>query len=445
MPTTVIMPKFEMAQETGTVSHWLKGEGDSVEKGEAILEVETDKVNMEVEAPASGILVGIRAEVGAVVPIGQAIAYILQPGESWPEAKGDAPLAPTTSPSPHLADAPAGRVTPLAGRIAETHGIDLRAVQGTGSKGRVTRKDVETYLVSPDFQPAQPEQTSGRVKAVPAARRMARELNIPLETLAGSGPGGRIQSDDVRNAAAARSTTPVTVPPGQPAVRHAIPLTGMRRTVAERMTASVRQAPQFTASVDVNMSRALAIVDDLRQVSELEDGPKVTLTTFLVKACGWALTRHPALNAALEGENILEWEEINIGVAVAVQEGLVVPVIHEADQLGIRDVAERLLELSIRARERRLRPEDVQGGTFTLSNLGMLGIDRFTAILNPPQAGILAVGRVSKRPMVEEDQVVIRPMATFTLTADHRVVDGWLAGSFLVDLQHTVEHPGLLL
>jgi pyruvate dehydrogenase E2 component (dihydrolipoamide acetyltransferase) len=211
------------------------------------------------------------------------------------------------------------------------------------------------------------------------------------------------------------------------------------------MTASVRQAPQFSLSVDVDVRRALDIVNDLRHESELTQGPRVTLTTFLVKACSQVLAHHPALNASLEEENILEWAEINIGVAVAVEEGLVVPVIHGADRLGIRDIAQRLADLSARARAGQLRPDDVQGGTFTLSNLGMLGIDRFTAILNPPQAGILAVGRMSKRPLVEEDQVVIRPIASFTLTADHRIVDGSLAGSFLVDLQHIVEHPGVML
>lgn len=439
MPTTVIMPKFEMAQETGTVSRWLKGEGDSIEKGEAILEVETDKVNMEVEAPTSGILVGIKAEVGTVVPIGQTIAYIIQPGESWSPDTADqrTPSRPPAPVSP-------GRVTPLAERIARAHGMDPRAVQGTGNQGRVTGKDIEAHLALQSSQPTQAQPPPGKVKAVPAARRLAREMNIPLDTVSGTGPGARIQSEDVQRVAVERSTSPTMIQ-DRPAIRRTIHLTGMRRTIAERMTTSVRQAPQFTASVDVNMSRALAIVDDLRQESELETGPRVTLTTFLVKACGWALTRHPALNAALEGENILEWEDINIGVAVTVQEGLIVPVIHRVDLLGIRDIAMRLVDVSSRAREGRLRPEDVQGGTFTLSNLGMLGIDRFTAILNPPQAGILAVARVSRRPMVEEDQVVIRPMATFTLTADHRVVDGAIAASFLAALQQAVERPGVML
>lgn len=442
MPTPVIMPKFEMAQETGTVLRWLKYAGDSVEKGEAILEVETDKVNMEVEAPASGILAGIQADAGTVVPIGQPIAYIIQPGEPWPEDAADALVAPAAETAEtQTAPAPTSRATPLAERIAEAHGVDLSVVPPADAGGRVTKADVEAYLAA---RQAQPSPQLGKIKAVPAARRLAREMHVPLEMVSGTGPGGRIQAEDVRRAAAGQLASPPLVA-GRPAVGRTIPLVGMRRTIAERMTASVRQAPQFTLSVDLNMSRALAIVEDLRAGTEAANGPRVTLTTFLVKACSWALMRHPALNASLEGENILEWAEINMGVAMAVEEGLIVPVIHHADRLEIIDIADRLADLSTRARQGRLRPEHVQGGTFTLSNLGMFGIDRFTAILNPPQAGILAIGRVSRRPLVEEDQVVIRPMATFTLTADHRVVDGARAGRFLLDLQSAVERPGVML
>lgn len=419
MPVPVIMPKFEMAQETGKILRWLKREGDPVVKGEAILEVETDKVAMEVEAPASGILAGIRAGPGEVIPIGQPIAYILLPGET-PADVGAASAGPTP------------RATPLAERIAQAHGVDLSAVRGSGPGGRVTKADVEAALA------AVPE---GKVQAVPAARRLARELGVDLRAVVGTGPGGRIQSEDVRRAAAG---VPERVP--TPAVRRRVPLTGMRRAIAERMLRSVREAPQFTVSVDVGMERALALVDDLSAWSAREEGPRVTLTALLVKACAWALQRHPALNAALEGEEIVEWAEVNIGVAVAVAEGLVVPVVRGADRLGVLEIARSLEEQTARAREGRLRAEDVQGGTFTLSNLGMYGVDRFTALLNPPQAAILAVGRVAKRPAVGEgDAVVVRPMATLTLTADHRIVDGAQAARFLEDLRQALERPGVLL
>jgi pyruvate dehydrogenase E2 component (dihydrolipoamide acetyltransferase) len=432
MPVPVIMPKFEMAQESGKVLRWLKQEGEAVTKGEAILEVETDKVAMEVEAPASGTLVGIRVGPGAVVPIGQPIAYILLPGEVWEGAPGASPAA-----------SPAGapRATPVAERIAQAHGVDLSAVPGTGPGGRVTKADVEAFLAQ--------HAAEGKVKAAPAARRLARELGVDLQQVEGTGPGGRIQSEDVRRAAEAlrAGVSPEALEaPARPAIRRRVPLAGMRRIIAERMSRSVREAPQFTVSIDVEMGRAMAIVEDLAAWAEREGGPRVTLTALLVKACAWALRRHPALNATLEGEEILEWEDVNIGVAVAVPEGLVVPVIPEADRRGVWEIARMLEEKVGRAREGRLRPEDVQGGTFTLSNLGMYGIDRFTAILNPPQAGILAVGRVAKRPVVGEgDEVVVRPVATLTLPADHRVIDGAQAAQFMDDLRWVLERPGILL
>lgn len=432
MPVPVIMPKFEMAQESGKVLRWLKQEGEAVTKGEAILEVETDKVAMEVEAPASGTLVGIRAGPDEVVPIGQPIAYILLPGEVWEGAPGASPAA-----------SPAGapRATPVAERIAQAHGVDLSAVPGTGPGGRVTKADVEAFLAQ--------RAAEGKVKAAPAARRLARELGVDLQQVKGTGPGGRIQSEDVRRAAEAlrAGVSPEALEaPARPAIRRRVPLAGMRRIIAERMSRSVREAPQFTVSIDVEMGRAMAIVEDLAAWAEREGGPRVTLTALLVKACAWALRRHPALNATLEGEEILEWEDVNIGVAVAVPEGLVVPVIPEADRRGVWEIARMLEEKVGRAREGRLRPEDVQGGTFTLSNLGMYGIDRFTAILNPPQAGILAVGRVAKRPVVGEgDEVVVRPVATLTLTADHRVIDGAQAAQFMDDLRWVLERPGILL
>ncbi len=472
MPTPVIMPKFEMAQETGTVSKWLKQEGETVAKDEPILEVETDKINMEVESPASGVLVGILAGPGTVVPIGQPIAYIIKPGETWsPPSAGEGAKAPAGSPakSEMAQDSPvspvkvgngilASRTTPVAERIAEAHGLDLQAVPRQGE--RVTKADVETYLAN---QPGEPtskvletfEVSSDKIKAVPAARRLAHELAIDLKSLTGTGPGGRIQSIDVQQAvskpvvgiAAPTSPAPAVAADstGRPAIRRVIPMTSMRRTIAERLTASSRDIPQFTVSVDIDMSRALAVVEDWRAGAE-SGAPRVTLTTLLIKACAWTLARHPAVNVSFEQDSIIEWAEVNLGVAVAVEEGLIVPVIHGADRLGLADLAMRLAELSSRARAGQLRREDIQGGTFTISNLGMFGVDRFTAIINPPQAAILAVGRVTKQPVItEDDRIEVRPRASFTLTADHRVVDGALAGRFLSELQQVLEKPGRLL
>jgi pyruvate dehydrogenase E2 component (dihydrolipoamide acetyltransferase) len=461
MPIAVIMPKFEMAQETGKVAAWLKAEGDAVRKGEAILEVETDKLTVEVESPADGALVAISAAPGQVVPIGQPIAYVLRAGETWstPQAQPAQP-APQTGPAPVVQ--PSVNASPLAARMAGDIGLDLRTagVVGTGPRGQVTREDIESHLRTAEASTVSSEgaEASAGVRAVPAARRLARELGVSLQQVRGSGPGGRIQSADVRTfseAAAAVSDQPSaisqqpTASSPMPAIRRLVQLTNVRRTIAERMLASVREAPQFTVAVEADMTRSLAIVDDLKAGATrpgAADQPRVTLTVLLIRSCAWALAQHPEANSAFLDGQVAEWDEVNIGVATAIDAGLIVPVVHGADRLGMRAIAARLADLTARAREGRLKLEDLQGGTFTVSNLGMFGIDRFTAILNPPQAAILAVGRVVKRAVVaEDDSLVVRPTSTLTLTADHRVLDGASAARFLQTIQRALEHPGLLM
>ncbi|PJF47518.1 MAG: 2-oxo acid dehydrogenase subunit E2 [Chloroflexi bacterium] len=441
MPTPIIMPKFEMAQESGTVARWLKQVGEPVTKGEAVLEVETDKITMEVESPADGILESILAEAGAIVPIGQPIAYIAVPGE----VNTPSPASPPVTPA-----ATTPRATPIAQRLAAEHGIDLGQVTGSGRDGQITRHDVESFIAQRNMQTT----PANRVAASPAARRLARERGVNLAELHGSGPGGRIQSSDVARAtttqretgiSAAVTNQPAPARNATPTVRRVVPLAGMRRTIAQRMSQSTREAPQFNLSADVNMSRALAVVEDWR-ATQTEGQPRLTLTALLVKVCAWALQRNPALNAGFENESIVEWGDVNIGVAVALDEGLIVPVIHHADRLSLIEIAARLNELTARGRAGQLQLADVQGGTFTLSNLGMFAVDRFTAIVNPPQAAILAVGRAGKRMIVDEqDRPVVAPVATLTVSADHRIVDGAQVGRFLSDLQRGLERPGLLL
>ena len=467
MPTPVIMPKYEMTQETGKIARWLKADGDVVEKGDPLLEIETDKTNIEVESRVAGVLTGICAEPGQVVPIGQPIAYIIKPGEVWPPAAAVMPAAPAAAVAPQESSA-AVRATPIAERMAAEHGIDLQAVAATGPGGRITREDVEAHLALQAAVAASAAPADGKVKAVPAARRLARELGVDLSAVTGTGPGGRIQSEDVGRAASAAkvdaATTviataapEITAAPSQdlldasapllPAVRRVVPLTNTRRTIAERMTQSVRDAPQFTVEVDVDMGRAMAIVQDFRDgAGAASTGPKVTVTALLVKACAWALAQFPAANSMFEADQLVEWAEVNIGVATAIDQGLIVPVVRNADRLGVKEIAARLGDLSTRAREGRLKLDELQGGTFTISNLGMFGTDRFTAILNPPQAAILAVGRVAKRAVVaEDDRIEVRQMASLALTADHRVLDGAAGAQFLALIQRALEHPGLLL
>jgi pyruvate dehydrogenase E2 component (dihydrolipoamide acetyltransferase) len=458
---TIIMPKFEMSQETGTVARWLKNEGDVIEKGEAILEVETDKVTMEVESPASGVLRDISAQPGDVVPIGRVIARV-DDGR------------PTTDSGRRTADGGRPTATPIAERIAAEKGIDLATIRGSGKGGQITREDVEAAAADRPRTMDDGRQTtvvrgpsSVVVSVVPAARRRARELGVDLSQVRGSGPGGRIQSVDVERATAddGRSTaddgppsavgrppsavgsppSAVGSPPSAvgPAVRRLVPLNGMRRTIAQRMRASVNEAPQFNLGVDMNMTRALAVVEDFKQAT---NAPKVTLTAFLIRACAWALARHPAVNASYTPDGIVEYADVNIGIAVALDDGLVVPVIRQAATLDLPAIAAQLADLAARARAGKLTPNDMQDGTFSISNLGMFAVDRFTAIVNPPQAAILAVGRTTKRFVPDaNDQPVAAPMCTFTISADHRAVDGAQIGHFLGDLQQAIERPGVML
>lgn len=468
MAREVIMPKFGFTQETAEIVRWLKKAGDPVEAGDPIVEVTTDKVNMEVEAPTSGILADLRYKEGDVVPVTKIIAYILAPGEQPPDSAGAAPQ-PTAAP-PTVTEAagaapvqspPQVKATPLAGRIAREAGLELQGIAGSGTGGKITRRDVEAALS---------RQPGDKVRAVPAARRVAREAGVELAEVEGSGPGGRVQSADVRRylaaqpAAAVVAPQPAAVEPPIPALAAAplaaepvlqagyqvLPLVGMRRTIAQRLQRSAQEAPHISLEIRVDVTRAEAL--RARANLQRDEGQsKVSLTAALAKACAWTLKRHPSLNAWLQtspqgGEQIVLIEQVNLGIAVALKEGLIVPVIKQAESKGLLQLAEEIDDLTTRARENRLRPEDVTDGTFTITNLGMHGVERFTAIINPPQVAILAVGAVRKQVIADEnDQVTVRPMITLTLCADHRVVDGAVAAAFLCNLKTVLEDPQLMV
>jgi pyruvate dehydrogenase E2 component (dihydrolipoamide acetyltransferase) len=437
MATPVIMPKLEMSQEAATIIEWLKKEGERIKKGEPLLAVETDKVTVEIESPASGVLAGIRAQSQQVVPVTQIIAYILQPGEALPPITETA--GPVVAPSPAAASiVPTMQpATPVARRLAVAQGVDLSTVVGTGPGGRITKGDVDAALAAPSGPGVEPPPE--RVRATPAARRVARERGVDLSAVPGSGPRGRVQAADVL------AFGPAAVTAG---VAEVIPLQGMRRTIAERLSASYRTAPHITLTVRVDMSELEATRARLNARSQVEaaGGPHVSLTALIVKAVAWALKRHPWLNSTLREEAIHLLPEINVGVAVALPQGLIVPTVFRADQKGVAEIATEVQDLTVRAREGRLAPGDVAGGTFTVTNLGPLGIEQFTAIINPPQAAILAVG--ATRPEVVADdihQVTVRPVLRLTLSADHRIVDGAVAAHFLNDLREALETPALLL
>jgi pyruvate dehydrogenase E2 component (dihydrolipoamide acetyltransferase) len=439
MAIPVIMPKLEMSQETSTVVEWLKQEGETVVKGEPLLTIETDKVTIDIESPGSGILVGVRVGPQEVVPVTDIIAYILQPGEELPQEAGpgavsppsESAIVPTTS-----ATTEAEAATPVAQRLAAAHSVDLSAVVGTGAGGRVTKADVELVLSAP--QPRPEQAPPGKVRATPAARRFARERGIDLATVAGSGPQGRIQAADV--------AAFVPIPAGEAPSAEVVPLTGIRHTIAARMTASSQTIPHITLTLRVDMNNLEEMRTRLNSKAEAEGLPRVSVTVLLVKAVAWALKRNRFLNSTLKDEEIHLLPEVNVGVAVALEEGLIVPVLRQADRKSVSELSAEVSDLTIRAREGRLTPSDVAGGTFTISNLGPFGIEQFTAIINPPQAGILAVGTTQPEVVVDgEGQIAVRPMIRVTLSADHRIVDGAVAARFLADLREALEAPTLLL
>jgi pyruvate dehydrogenase E2 component (dihydrolipoamide acetyltransferase) len=361
MAADVIMPMLGLAQDTGKVVRWLRSDGDVVAKGEPLLEIETDKVTVEIEAPAAGTLSGVCAVEGAEVAVGSVIAVVLGDGE-------ELSVAPPVGPAP-------------------------------------------------------------RASASPKARRLARELGVDLTTLTGSGPGGAVVVDDVVTTGAPRSAPAVGVPVGP-----------VWRVMASRTLQSWREVPQFVLWRDVDAS---GLDVQIASARALPGGGEVTVTDVLVHACADALARHPNVNASWQDESIVTAEQVNVAIAVATDDGLIAPVIHRADTLELTAISARRRELVAAARARALRPADVQNGTFTISNLGMYAVDGFQAIVNAPQAAILAVGRMCKRPVVVNDDVVVRPTVTFSVSFDHRVVDGARGAAFLETLVSLVEHrPG---
>jgi len=436
MAKEVIMPKFGFTQEESEILEWLKNEGDQVEKGDPIAVVSTDKISMEVEAPEDGMLAGIKYPAGSVVPVTEIIAYILQTGEDVP-AGAAPPIAEPKSmqaPAESKPKPAAGGVSPVAAKMMEDNQLTAEDITGSGPGGRVTRADVEEHLRKMKAAP-------GKVKATPAARREAKERLVDLSAIQGSGPGGRIQAGDV--IAAGSGGTARQAPTGELTVLREIPLVGMRRAIAENMSRSMREAPHMTLQVDVDIDTAEKSRSALN-ASLLEKGGKISATAVIVKAAAYALKKHPILNSRFTPEKIILYSDANIGVATALEDGLIVPVIRNAEQKTIARISAELSDLAKRARENKLKPEDLSGGTFTISNLGMLGIDRFTAIINPPQSAILAVGAIRRQLVPDESEAPVlrtKKMVNLTLSADHRVMDGAQAAYFLADLRDLLQNP----
>jgi pyruvate dehydrogenase E2 component (dihydrolipoamide acetyltransferase) len=386
MPISVVMPALEMAQETGKLISWLKKDGDRIVKGEPLLEVETDKAVMEVEAPADGVLAGISAQPGSEIPVGKTIAWIVQPGEVPPDAAEEA----TT-----------GR------RI----GVDADANRSALA--------VETHVVPREL------------KISPKARRLAKEHGVDLSRLRGSGPEGEILANDVMAATGtASSPAPVTIDESGSTVA---------RLMAKRVTEAWITVPHFYVVREVDAAGLQSARDRSANSVEESNKTKLTITDLLVAIVARTLARHPEMNVSWLDSHVQRHAEINISLAMAVAGGVVAPVIHTADRLGLAEIARIRSDLSERARISKLRPKDITGGTFTISNLGMFDVDEFTAIITPPQSAILAVGRITDRVVAVNGQPAVRPMMTITLSSDHRVVDGAKAAVFMRDLVKEIQ------
>ena len=433
MPTTVIMPALEMAQETGKVLKWLKSPGATVAKGETIVEIETDKVTVEIEAPASGILRDVTAQAGDVVPVGQTIALIFAPGEAGGSAP--APAAVPTAAAAAKASDGAVKASPLARKLAEQHGVDLTRV--TSATGRIEKADVlahvESQAQAASRRGAAAETAARLTAASPKARRLAAERGLDITVLSGSGPSGAVLAADVP--AAARSVAAREAQAAAPGV------STVWRIMAERMAASWTTAPHFYLVREVNVSRLVSWLDKARK----QTGARITYTDLLVKLVAAALAQHPRANASWKNGAITLNTDINIGLAVAIDDGLVVPVLHHADTLKLPEIAAHREDLVSRAQAGKLRPADIQGGGFTISNLGMYGVDAFSAIVNPPQAAILAVGRIADRVVALNGQPAVQPTMVLTLSCDHRALDGARGAQFFGALADLIEEPLALL
>jgi pyruvate dehydrogenase E2 component (dihydrolipoamide acetyltransferase) len=398
MAISVVMPALEMAQETGKLLAWRKKEGEAVTKGEPLLEIETDKAVVEIEAPAAGILAGVTSHAGAVVPVGETIAWILAAGEQVP--------APSASPTP-------------TGRT-------------------MTAPSVSAATTAVGMEPS----TTQTINISPKARRLAKEMGVELSQIRGTGPDGVITTEDVmaaKNSPASSAASPAGATAAPAAVSGK--LSTIARLMAERTTQSWTTVPHFFVVRDADAGALLEIQKKLKQESASSQSPAPTITDCLVALVARTLERHPALNSSWTGDNIRLNPEINVSLAMAVSDGVVAPVIQKANSAALGEIAKQRVALSERARAGRLQPADISGGTFTISNLGMFKVDSFTAIITPPQAAILAVGAISDRVVAVEGRPTVRPILTLSLSSDHRVVDGARAADFLNDLVNAIREP----
>ena len=439
MATPVLMPLMGMTMEEGIVSSWLVEDGATVTKGQPILEFETDKINATVEAPEDGVLGGIAAQPGDAVPVQGTLAYILEPGEEPPAAEASPAAAPEPAPAP----APAPAAPPPAPAAPPPAPAPAPAPVAAAA-------------------PAAPAAADGRVKSSPLARRIARELGVALAGLVGSGPGGRVIERDVREAAAAApvaapavAVAPAIAPAapmpavaaatGEPVAGSTIPVTGVRKVIAERMLQSLQQTAQVTLVTEADGRRFHELRTELAARHEPTLGFKISYNDLLIRVCAHALREHTRANASLEGDAIRLHDSVNVGLAIEAGGDLVVANVKQADRKSLVEIASDVRGVVDRARANQLALDDITGGTFTISNLGLYGIDAFTPVLNPPESAILGVGALREKAVARDGEVVAQLSVTLSLTFDHRVIDGAPAARFLARIRELIEQPYLLL
>jgi pyruvate dehydrogenase E2 component (dihydrolipoamide acetyltransferase) len=445
------MPKLSDTMTEGTLVAWKKKRGDQVSAGEVLAEIETDKATMEWESPEDGTLTEIYVEEGGKVNVGDKIAFIGGEGEEAPkeeEKKEEKPKAEKEKEEEEAKKEPE--------RKEEKPKKEEKEPKAEEKEERKPEKKKKEEPVEPGVRPApkseKPEEA--RVKASPVARRIAAELGVDLSSVKGTGPEGRVTETDVRAAAKSKTVEAGVSPavkqptrlPLQTGESARIQLSGMRKIIAQRLVESLGPVPHFYLTIDVDAGPLMEAREELKSAGESADAAKITVNGFVLKAAVMAAVKVPRVNASFDGDAIVQYADVDLGIAVAIEDGLLTPVIRAAQDKSLREISELAKDLAHRARNKRMKPEEFQGGTFTVSNLGGMGIDSFSAVINPPQGFILAVGRMTKVPVVDDcDQIVVGHRMSLTMSCDHRVIDGALGAEYLKELRHLLENPALLM
>ncbi|MGD9363664.1 MAG: dihydrolipoamide acetyltransferase family protein [Desulfobacterales bacterium] len=440
MALNVTMPKWGLTMKEGTISKWYKSEGETIQKGEPFFEVETEKITNVVEATADGILFQIVVSAGSTVPVGTIVAIMAEPGEKPERIEGlqtgeviEETASSTGEPGPTASEKPSAKkfvpASPAARRVAKELGVDLTEVTGTGPKGRVIEADVIGYH----------EQGPPTPKVTPLAAEMMRQTGLDAATIQGTGEGGKITKEDVERALAGQQPAEAALPV------KSIPFTGMRKSIAENMHASLHTTAQLTTFTEVDVTEMIRFRDSVREEYKKDETVRISYNDIIILATARALKQYPIMNSTLIGEEIILHDSVDMGIAVALPEGLIVPVLRDADKMGLLQIAAGARKLARKAREGTLTVDEVTGGTFTISNVSMFQVDGVTPILKPPETGILGVGRVKEKPAVYSGEITIRSMMFLNLTFDHQVVDGAPAAEFLQTLARYLENPYLIM